>query len=388
MKILFINDMYTVGGATKALVELLMNLKKDGHTPIVCTSYYDDFNVFLDSQDIVSIVDGHISAMETVPDEQKKRYDLKKRRYDYFKARLKAMKIITKSIDMSSIDLIHTNSIRNDVGCLLYKKYQIPHVMHIREFGQEDFGCVIHMPHYYHYLNKHSTMLLAVSKAVRMSAVSKGISSNKIRTLYDGVDFEGFNVKEKNCINDERLSMVMVGGVDEAKGQHIAVKALARLPEKIREKTYLDIIGWNDPAYLEYLNLLIYSLQLKDHVRLLGNRNDVGQLLSNYHIGLMCSKCEGFGRVTAEYLYAGLGVIAADTGASPELVHDGETGLIYRRDDPKDLADKIVRLYEHPELLGFFGLKAHSFAKLNLTSQLNYRKTMHIYRSILGYDDH
>ena len=64
MRILFINDMYTVGGATMALKELLLRLKADGHEPIVCTSVHDSFNDFLDANGIQNLPDGHISVMD------------------------------------------------------------------------------------------------------------------------------------------------------------------------------------------------------------------------------------------------------------------------------------------------------------------------------------
>ena len=63
-------------------------------------------------------------------------------------------------------------------------------------------------------------------------------------------------------------------------------------------------------------------------INFLGPRTDVHSMLGNYQIGLMCSKSEGFGLVTAEYMHAKLGVIASNTGASPELIDNEITGLV------------------------------------------------------------
>ena len=51
-----------------------------------------------------------------------------------------------------------------------------------------------------------------------------------------------------------------------------------------------------------------------------------------------------------EGMISGLVVVATPTGGTPELVSDGENGLLFTPDDPEDLARKIIRLKEDPEL--------------------------------------
>ena len=385
MRILFINDMYTVGGATMALKELLLRLKADGHEPIVCTSVHDSFNDFLDANGIQNLPDGHISVMDVTRRllrHSSLYFHYRKRQYQA--AMQHALELIPQRIDMHSIDLIHTNSIRNDEGCFLSQKYRIPHVMHIREFGAEDFACSVFAPDYYASLNGRCDVLLAVSEAVRRSSIRKGVLPEKVQTLYDGVVFDGFSVKEQNTLTEGKLRVVIVGGVCETKGQHIAVQALGALPEEIRRHVTLDIIGWEGRIYRSLLDCMIHVLHLEQQVRFLGTRDDIGQLLAGYNIGLMCSKSEGFGRVTAEYMYAGLGVIAADTGASPELVCNGKTGLMYHRDDPKSLADRITQLYRDPALRSRLSRNAHRAAERRFSAEINYQKTLEVYRKVLA----
>ena len=376
--------MYTVGGATKALCEFIEHLIENGHEPIVCTSTIDSFNNYLDELGVKNIADGHISAMEVLPESTiKNKLKLLKRKVHYFLDRYKAASIIVKNVDMKSIDLIHTNSIRNDVGCILYKKYHKPHIMHIREFGEEDFSCVIHMPFYYRYLNRRCDLFLAVSDSVRQNKLKRGIKEGKIRTLYDGVDFSEFVVKENNRIERDRLKLVFVGGICETKGQHIAIEALGLLPSDIRNKVTLDIVGWDDPVFLASLKERIQDLGLTEQIRFLGERKDVSKILANYNIGLNCSKSEGFGRITVEYMFSGLGVIASDCGANPELIADGVSGLLYNRENPHELADKIEQFYREPFLLEEYGRQAHVIAADKYTSEKNYDEIMKVYSELL-----
>lgn len=376
--------MYTVGGATKALCEVIAGLKAKGHEIVVCTSNRDSFNDFLDTLQIKNIAEGHISVMEVLPQEVAKNklrvlyWDLK-----YRLALRRAIKKIEECIDVSSFDIIHTNSARNDIGCILHKKYNIPHVMHIREFGIEDFSCYIHRPNYYEYLNDHCNVFLAVSNAVRNSWISKGIDAKKAMTLYDGVDFSGFDVKNENKIINNKLKIIMVGGICETKGQDLAIKAISLLPDEIKRLVSLDLVGWHDPSFLDSIKEQIDTLKLNDQVNFVGSKENVADLLKNYNIGLMCSKCEGFGRVTVEYMFAGLGVIASNTGASPELIADKQNGLLFNRDNPNSLASRIEMYYRNPALLSACSKKAHYDAESRFSAQRNLNDILAVYKDII-----
>ena len=384
MRVLFINDVYTVGGATKSLKDLLSLLVKQGVDPIVCTSKRDGLNDYLDEKGILNIVDGHEGAMDVAPKKSLKRpFQYYKRKLRYRQARKKALRRIEKTIDLSTIDIIHTNSARNDIGCLIHEKYGTPHLVHIREFGQEDFSCWVYRNNYGKYISKQCDWIVAVSDAVKKSWIKKGIYSDKISTLYNGVNFEGFQIKPTDSYSEEKMRIVFVGGLCETKGQHIALEAVGMLPECIRNNISLDFIGWSDPVYLAQLIEYAKKHNLDKRVRFLGSKEDVSTLLWKYDVGLMCSKSEGFGRVTVEYMYAGLGVIAADTGASPELVKDGISGLIYSRDNASDLADKIEKYYRDRKLLKDCGERAHIVSAQQFTIERNVSELLQVYQKVI-----
>ncbi len=385
MKVLFINYVITIGGATLALKELLIELKNNGIEPIVCTSKRDDFNSFLDDNGIKNIVDGHREVMENVPKSKIKRivkYLLHKPLY--YIAQYRALRIIEKSINLKEIDIVHSNSVRSDLGCLIHEKYHIPHLMHIREFSIEHFWGRIYKKGYYDYLNANCNRFLAVSEAVRLAWISHGLDASKIQTLYDGVDFRNFKTKNRNTSTSENLRMVIVGAVYEEKGQHIAIEAINKLPKNIKDHVYLDIIGWRDSKrYCKYLDRMIAEYGLDNQVRFIGAIDDVGRILSDYDIGLMCSKAEGFGRVTVEYMYAGLAVIAANTGATHELITDDVEGLIFERDEYEDLVEKIVSLYKKRELVLTYGLNAHNKAKEHFANYTTVDEVSKVYNNLI-----
>jgi glycosyltransferase involved in cell wall biosynthesis len=77
---------------------------------------------------------------------------------------------------------------------------------------------------------------------------------------------------------------------------------------------------------------------------------------------LMCSRSEAFGRVTIEGMLAGKPVIGSRSGATPELIQDGVTGLIYEPRNYKQLAQKIEYLYANPEKTALMGQQAKEWA--------------------------
>ncbi len=177
----------------------------------------------------------------------------------------------------------------------------------------------------------------------------------------------------------------MGGGICETKGQHIAVEALNLRPEKIKSNIFIDFAGWYDPPYMPYLKEMIKKFGLEKQVGFIGDRKDIAEILCKYDIGLMCSKSEGFGRVTAEYMYSGLGIIAADTGASPELIMSNYSGVIYNRNDAKKLADKILMYYNDRRLLIEYGTNAHIEAEKRFTSLRNADDICEVYNELLNF---
>lgn len=383
MNILYITDPGIVGGATRSLVDVVSAMKSRGVECLVCTSAQNELNEELTRLGIGNFASGHRSAMDTSAYTWWKK-PLKKlvKGLDYHMSLSGVLKGIEDKLDLSSIDLIHTNSARNDIGCLLSQKYGIPHLMHIREFGQEDFGCICYRRDYEKFINAGTTRFVAISRAVRDAWVKKGLDPNKVTVIYNGVDDTKILPRPEQSRDDGFLRLVIVGGVCEAKGQGQIVEAMGLLPPDVREHVRLDIVGWEDPAYRARIERRSQELGVSEFVRFLGARSDVYKILQNYDVGLTCSRAEGFGRVTAEYMHARLGVIASDTGANPELIGEGE-GLLYPLEDAKALAERICTFYRDRALLEKMAQAGFEKARAHYTKQINADNLYALYHEIL-----
>ena len=109
----------------------------------------------------------------------------------------------------------------------------------------------------------------------------------------------------------------------------------------------------------------------------------LNSIYKNYNIGLMCSKKEGFGRVTVEYISAGLYVIASNTGANPEIIKK-EFGELYKYGDTKDLINKIKNAFGKQVDINF----ARNYVAENYSSNVYANKIYIIYSKLLDGEEH
>ena len=108
----------------------------------------------------------------------------------------------------------------------------------------------------------------------------------------------------------------------------------------------------------ERLESMISDKGLDDVVQLLGMRDDVPQILAQTDIAVLPSLREGLPQSLLEAMIAGKAVIATPVGGIPEVIRDGETGLLVPPQRPDHLADAIKKLVDNKELRLAIGERA------------------------------
>lgn len=304
----------------------------------------------------------------------------------YWCGRFWAVREVEKQLDIHDIDLIHSNSSREDLGALLANKYNIPLIWHIREFGDRDYRCYSYRKNYVDYMNRSAYRFIAVSDAVKTHWIKKGIQQKKIDCIYNGVSQQGITVKSNDTKRreDKHLRMVIVGCVSKTKGQIWAIEAVKKLAD---EKKYiaLDIIGDGASQYIKELKSKVKRYGLQDLITFKGYLKNPGEQLAQYDIGLMCSKDEGFGRVTVEYMMAGICAIASDTGANSELIENGKSGLIYQYGNTGSLANVIKKCIDNPQYRIELAKCGYIRATQGFTAKKNAIQIYDIYKNVLEH---
>lgn len=266
-------------------------------------------------------------------------------------------------------DIVHSNSSIIDTGLYISKFLHIPHVWHFREVAALSFNAKSVLGEgYQRWVYSKTDKIIAISHNVRDEF--KGlIPMDKTVVIPNGVKppvFQHFPDHDSN-----RINICIVGRVEPNKNQLEAVEALSYLATTVLGNVRLHIIGNSLSEYGSLISKHIKENKLDDVVILHGVKNNVDELLQNMNIGLMLSKHEAFGRVTVEYMMHGVCVIASNTSANPEIIKDGENGLLYNIGNPEDLANKISLLVNNRAMLKKLSQEGYDNAMRNYQSRTN-----------------
>jgi glycosyltransferase involved in cell wall biosynthesis len=159
-------------------------------------------------------------------------------------------------------------------------------------------------------------------------------------------------VRAELGIPTEARLVAEVGRLCAVKGQRELIEAVARLADR-RPDLHALVVGDDLEAGGRYRDELVRaanSLGVSARVLFAGYRPDVPAILDVVDVVVLPSWIEGLPIVLLEAMAHGLPVVATPVGGTPELVVDGETGLLVPPHDPERLAEAIERLLAEPEL--------------------------------------
>ncbi len=378
IKVLFVTHYREMYGANHSLLQMILELREKGIQPMVMLPFGDT----LPDNDLASeFVNHHIPYIEA-PIRMDKHQDWKKLIPNYFFARYCKRKAFSVVKDRK-FDLIHSNSSTISTGTFIAKKMGIPHVWHLREFGDLDYNLKTPFGKWFQkYLYGGHNYFIAISKKIR-DHYQKYIGNQPMKLIYNGI-------KPSPLYNPsvhDKVEFCIVGRIEPQKGhQEILEAAHELIIHRNILNFHIYIVGGGYQPYLDQLKANIEKSGLSDFVTMTGRQNDIALFLTKMDVGIMASSHEAFGRVTVEYMMAGLPVVASDGGANLEIITDQQTGLIYKSGDTKSLADRMELLIKDSYARQRYGLNGLELAQKQFTSKANSDAVYEIYKDILNVE--
>ena len=220
-------------------------------------------------------------------------------------------------------------------------------------------------------LSSTIAIAVAVSQAVRDWACARyGLPAARVEVLYAGHDIARFAAPPGGARAAIRAALglaaqapviALVGRLLIAqKGQDLMIRAMADVRRKYPDAALLIVGDGPDRAPLEALTR---ELGLGSAVRLLGHRDDIPELLAAADVVAVPSVCEeGLGLVALEGMAASRPVVVSASGGLPEIVRDGETGLVVPMGDAVALAAAVLRLLSDDALARHLVAAARRYA--------------------------
>jgi glycosyltransferase involved in cell wall biosynthesis len=252
-----------------------------------------------------------------------------------------------------SADVIHANTQKAFVASALAAPLaRRPLVWHLHDildrhhFGRAQVRVVTGLA------NRVAAAVVVPSAAAGAAFVAAGGRASLVRVVPNGVAPPPAGGPDREAV---RRVLGLPGGtvvgvfsrIARWKGQDLALDAVALLPG-----VHCLLVGgphFGENAYLAALHRQAAALGIADRVTFAGHRDDVRTLMRAVDVCVHPSTlAEPFGLTVAEAMSAGIPVVASGTGAIPEIVTHGVTGLVVPAGDPGAIAAAVARLRDDP----------------------------------------
>ncbi len=187
----------------------------------------------------------------------------------------------------------------------------------------------------------------------------------------------------------DRVRILMIGRINDWKGQDLLVEALARLPAEIAERTELRLLGSafeSGPAERQ-LKSQIEALGLPCSIRMEGFVEDPSEAFEwSDFIVVPSRKPEPFGLVAVEAMMHRRAVIGASHGGLMEIIVDGETGLVFTPNDAEALASAIRRAATDRPSTAEMGAKGRARFEARFSLERYQRQLAKVVETVLAKD--
>lgn len=264
---------------------------------------------------------------------------------------LGAVLSIVKILKDKRINLIHMNTMRDHaLGTIAAKLAGIKKIVRTQHIHYPENPSIIAQFAY-----NASTSIICVSHSIKDNMQKHGVPLHKLAIAHSGIDVERFlphlgdrTLRRDLSIGDEELAIGVVGNFFKNKGHEFFIRAAALLVGST--KKFRFVLAGDGPER-KNLESLASNLGLRDLVIFAEFRDDIPRLIAAMDIMVTPSVWEEpLGLVNLEIMLMGKPLVATKVGGIPEIVLDGETGILVPPKDPEGIAEAILRL-THDELL-------------------------------------
>lgn len=364
-KICVIHFVRDTGGVAKMVIELANEQARNGLKVVVFhTSLADDFTKMLLSEIDVEKIENarHIPPMLFGLGVAKTYKHIKKLYPDYR-------------------CIMHAHNIAT-IG-LLSKTRNVPMVCTLH--GISWFGNITLRKRISRFLTARRLKFLQEKSKVRLVAVSdktaiyynKMCKSKIVSSIHNGI------YKDVEREPQRFFTLGFIGDISDSKGWNITLEAITLLDQRIRDSLYFVAAGRPLGYTVQEIDKQIQNLKMDGRAKYLGLVPDAyHSVMPRIDLLLLPSISEGLPMSIIEAQSLGIPVIATKVGGIPEIVKDGENGIIVER-DPKSVSAAIERLYANIYEYNMMSKNAINIYSKSFTSNYMYNQYLEHYLTLL-----
>jgi glycosyltransferase involved in cell wall biosynthesis len=219
----------------------------------------------------------------------------------------------------------------------------------------------------------------------------RGRAARRTDVIPSGVDTERFRAGEPRAQAKARLDVPAarpvigtVGRLEARKGTATLIEAAARLRAEYVPDLLLVVAG-DGPLSAE-LSALAARLGIAEHVRLLGDRPDVREVLAALDVFVLPSRTEGMSNALLEAMAMERPVVATAVGGTPEVMGRDPAGVLVPAADPDAMARAVARLLAAPDLAARLGSAARRRVEEHYGARAMVRRLEAVYAAVAAPD--
>jgi glycosyltransferase involved in cell wall biosynthesis len=301
--------------------------------------------------------------------------------------RVRGMLALSQRLHDERVDLLHTHTLAaaNTLGRLAARWARLPVVSHL---------------HIENHFRPATRWLLrrADNLSARFAAVHIAVSEDtkrayerqgylrRIEVVYNGVALDGAgrtaSLRAELGIPADAPLVGEIGRLCDVKGQRELIEALVQVPEARAVLVGGDLEQGG--AFQASLEHEAERLGVRDRVVFTGRREDAHGLLAELDVLALPSWTEGLPLVVLEAMAQRRPVVATPVGGTPEVVVDGETGLLVPPRDPDALAAALRRLLADAGLRRRMGEAGYERVREHFSAEAMTRRVLAIYDEVLS----
>ncbi len=215
------------------------------------------------------------------------------------------------------------------------------------------------------------------------TAIQESLKAASVSASIDLI-FQGTQGPPREISWSPEGAIGILGRLDKVKGHETFIKAASILKTRHSNIKFL-IAGESGPERLGFLQNKVRQLELGSSVEFLGRVEDIWEFISRCRIGVVSSLgSEAVSRAALEWMAAGRPLISSRVGGLPDLIREGENGLLFSPGNADELASGLEKLIDFPQEAQRMGQESKKRFETLLSLQKFGEKSEQAFKKILG----
>lgn len=193
--------------------------------------------------------------------------------------------------------------------------------------------------------------IICISDAEKQSALDKKIcKENKLQVIFNGVDIEAYEngvhgvVKRRELnIPEDAFVVGMVGRMSPQKAPDVFIKMAKRVKDAVPNAHFIIVGNGNQE---DEIRKYAADNGFADSLHITGWVDNPMSYVELFDVACLLSRWEGFGLALPEYMMAGKPIVATSVDAIPNIIKDGENGLLVNVDDVDGASKAVNRIFD------------------------------------------